>query len=58
MDALQKEHERLLKRTKLPKSIDEVQKTIDLLKKAHANISEGMKLLLSSVLNTVRYSAH
>jgi E3 ubiquitin-protein transferase RMND5 len=41
MDSLQKDHERLIKRSKLSKSIDEIQKTIDLLQSARSTIAES-----------------
>jgi hypothetical protein len=41
MDLLQKEHDRLWKRTKSSKSIDDVQATIDLLQEARNTIAAG-----------------
>ncbi len=42
MEVLQKEHERLLRNGNLEKSIDDVQKTIDLLTKARDSIAASM----------------
>lgn len=41
MDTLKAEHEKLLKKGNLNKSINDVQKTIDLLVKARAQVAEG-----------------
>lgn len=41
MDSLKTEHEKLQKKGNLNKSINDVQKTIDLLLKARAQIAEG-----------------
>lgn len=42
MDVLQKEHERLSKRLSSSKTVDEIQKTIDLLQEARNTIAAGM----------------
>jgi E3 ubiquitin-protein transferase RMND5 len=44
MDLLQKEHDRLWKRTKSSKSLDDVQATIDLLQEARNTIAAGRLL--------------
>jgi hypothetical protein len=41
MDLLQKEHERLWKKTKASKSINDVQATIDLLQEARNTVAAG-----------------
>lgn len=41
MDVLQKEHERLSKRLSSSKTVDEIQKTIDLLQEARNTIAAG-----------------
>lgn len=41
MDTLKTEHEKLQKKGNLSKSINDVQKTIDLLIKARAQVAEG-----------------
>lgn len=45
MDLLQKEHDRLWKRTKSSKSLDDVQATIDLLQEARNTIAAGKFLV-------------
>jgi E3 ubiquitin-protein transferase RMND5 len=52
MDLIHKEHDRLWKRTKSSKSIDDVQATIDLLQEARNTIAAGMRhsLLIQSLL--------
>lgn len=47
MDSLLQEHEKLCKRGTLSKSIDDVQKTIDLLVKARDSIASGLSPLCS-----------
>ncbi|KAI9837070.1 MAG: hypothetical protein M1819_000719 [Sarea resinae] len=52
MDVLQKEHERLSKRSNLSKGIDDVQKTIDLLVNARASLETGPSAITLAKLQT------
>lgn len=52
MDLLQKEHDRLWKRTKSSKSIDDVQATIDLLQEARNTIAAGKISMPSATVIT------
>jgi hypothetical protein len=45
MDLLQKEHERVWKRLKTGKTINDVQSTIDLLQEARNTIAAGRKTI-------------
>ena len=48
MEALQKEHDRLAQRSNLSKSINDIQKTIDLLKGAREAIANGTFFAIDS----------
>lgn len=50
MDLLQKEHERVWKRLKAAKSINDVQATIELLQEARESIAVGKWLLTTDYL--------